>query len=208
MIINPFRLQPKKIAASAVLKDINSRIKTNLPLNGTMQIEATPITIETQTNPTLEEVRVNMAELKAENKPVEFVTSVGSCVAICLYDTANVCGGMAHIMLPSSTIAPLEPLPAKFADTAVPALVRSIRDFRRSESRLYAKIAGGANMFPNSNALDIGSKNIQAVRNALATHKVRLIAEDVGGNHGRRVNFNITTGITTVKRFNGEFKKL
>ncbi len=89
-----------------------------------------PITIElqTQTETALEEVRVNMAELKAERKPVELVTSVESCIAICIHDSIKKCGGLAHIMLPDSSIAPREPLPAKFADSAVPALIKEIKN--------------------------------------------------------------------------------
>jgi chemotaxis protein CheD len=208
LLIISFRLQPRKTAASTVLNSINELLKFNTSLSATTQIEVMPLTTETQANPTLEKVRVNMAEMKAENKPIELVTSVGSCVAVCLHDAANMCGGLAHIMLPSSSIAPLESLPAKFADTAVPALAKAVRKLSGIESHLSAKIAGGANMFPNMNALDIGAKNIQAVKATLADHKIRLVAEDVGGSHGRKVTFDIATGVTTVRRFNGEFTKL
>ena len=181
-----------------------------LLLTATTQVETPQIltTLEPQTKPTLEEVRVNMAEYKVESKPIELVTSVGSCIAICMYDSANMCGGMAHIMLPKSAVAAQEPLPGKFADTAVPTLTTAIRRISRKESRLTAKIAGGANMFPNMNALNIGEKNIQAVKASLAEHRVRLLAEDVGGTHGRRITFNITTGTATVRQFNGETTKL
>jgi len=181
-----------------------------LLLTTTTQVEAPQIltTLEPQTKPTLEEVRVNMAEYKVESKPIELVTSVGSCIAICMYDSANMCGGMAHIMLPKSAVAAQEPLPGKFADTAVPTLTTAIRRISRKESRLTAKIAGGANMFPNMKALNIGEKNIQAVKASLAEHRVRLLAEDVGGTHGRRITFNITTGTATVRQFNGETTKL
>jgi chemotaxis protein CheD len=165
-------------------------------------------TIEARTQPTLEEVRVNMAEMKVESKPIELVTSVGSCVAICMHDSTRMCGGLAHIMLPKSAKATQEPLPAKFADTAVPALAKAIRKLSGKEARLTAKIAGGANMFPNMNALNIGSKNIQAVKTALAANKIRLTAEDVGGSYGRRITFNIRTGAATVRRLNGELTKL
>ena len=168
------------------------------------------ITIDTNTYPQVEEVRVDMAAMKVESKPVELLTSVGSCVAICLYDSIHRCGGLAHIMLPHSTNGPQEPLPSKFADTAVPALAKAIRKINRDETRLSAKIAGGANMFANTgaNGLDIGTKNVQAVRNALTQHKIRLVGEDVGGSHGRRVTFNVASGITIVRLHNGEIKKI
>ncbi len=170
------------------------------------------ITIDTNTNthPQMEEVRVDMAGMRVDSRPVELLTSVGSCVGICLYDSAHRCGGLAHIMLPHSSLGPQEPLPSKFADTAVPALIHGIQALTGKETRLSAKIAGGANMFANTSAtgLDIGAKNVKAVRNTLSEHKIRLIGEDVGGSHGRRITFNLASGITIVRLHNGETKKL
>jgi len=162
------------------------------------------MTIETSAIPALEEVRVDMAELKAENRPVELVTSVGSCVAICLHDSTKKCGGLAHIMLPDSTISPNESLPAKFADTAVPALVRAINNLGGNPACLSAKVAGGANMFPNfANSLQIGKRNVEAAETALKKNSIKLIAEDVGGSSGRRISYNTATGVGSVRKFNG-----
>ena len=85
-----------------------------------------------------------------------------------------------------------------------------IREITGTETRLSAKIAGGANLFPNTgpNALDIGAKNVRAVKATLTHHEIRLIGEDVGGSHGRKVTFNITTGTTVVRLHNGEIRKL
>lgn len=175
------------------------------------QLELAPCAIiQADVSPKVKEVRVDMADMKVESKPVELLTSVGSCVAICLHDSIHRCGGLAHIMLPNSAIGSQEPLPFKFADTAVPALAKAIREISGKESRLSAKIAGGANMFANFNAssIDIGAKNVKAVKIALAEHKIRLAGEDVGGLHGRRITFNVASGIAIVRRHNGEIKKL
>ncbi len=59
-------------------------------------------------------------------------------------------------MLPHSAIGPQEPLPSKYADTAVPALAKALREINRTETRLSAKIAGGANMFANTCANSLG----------------------------------------------------
>ena len=72
---------------------------------------------------TIEEVRVDMADMKVEKRPVSLVTNVGSCVAICIHDPINKCGGLAHIMLPDSRITAREILLPKYADTAVRALI-------------------------------------------------------------------------------------
>ena len=46
-------------------------------------------------------------------------------------------------------------------------------------------------MFPNlkNNALNIGAKNIEAVKEALSEHKIKLLAEDVGGQTWTQNNF-------------------
>lgn len=195
----------------------NGDVSVTMPNRGVgaayQQLEPIVIDANTNTHPQVEEVRVDMAAMKVESRPVELLTSVGSCVGICLYDSAHKCGGLAHIMLPHSSLGPQEPLPSKYADTAVPALVKAIRGLTGiagAESRLSAKIAGGANMFANTSAtgLDIGAKNIKAVREALLEHKIRLIGEDVGGSHGRRISFNLASGVTIIKLHNGEIRKL
>jgi len=167
-------------------------------------------TMQADISSKVEEARVDMADMKVESKPVELLTSVGSCVAICLHDSIHKCGGLAHIMLPTSAVGLQEPLPSKFANTAVPALAKAIREISGKEARLSAKIAGGANMFANLkvDSLDIGAKNVKAVRASLVEHKIRLVGEDVGGLHGRRVSFNVASGVTIVRRYTGEIKEL
>ncbi len=57
-------------------------------------------------------------------------------------------------------------------------------------------------------AVNIGEKNVQAVKEALLANNIKLLAEDVGGTCGRRVVFNVSTGSTYVSTLNGEVKKL
>jgi chemotaxis protein CheD len=198
------------------------RVEKTVSLVNTMELQklstrpnlraqvATECTTYPQVSPNMKEVRVAMAEMKVESKPIELVTSVGSCVALCLYDSTNRCGGLAHIMLPNSAIAPQEFLPCKFADTAVPALAKAVRKISGKEACLSAKIAGGANIFSdlNNNGPTIGVKNIDAVKAALSANKIKLVAEDVGGLYGRRITFNIENGVATIRLSNGEIKKL
>jgi chemotaxis receptor (MCP) glutamine deamidase CheD len=58
------------------------------------------------------------------------------------------------------------------------------------------------------NNLDVGAKNVSAVKSALAEHKIRVLGEDVGGVHGRRVKFNIASGQISIKLHNGEERKI
>lgn len=156
-----------------------------------------------------EEIRVDMANVKIEKRPIWLVTNVGSCVAICLHDTINKCGGLAHIMLPYANGNSLE-LPYKYANTAVPTLAESIRKMNNDKVRLIAKIAGGASMFSDikCHLINIGRKNVDAVKESLKANNIPLLAEDVGGNHGRKVSFNTATGTMVVRSLKGVEKFL
>ena len=182
---------------------LDSSLTLNSPFSS--QMSSSPKIKNLAASPA-EELRVDMAEMRVEHRPVTLVTNVGSCVAICIHDSVNKCGGLAHIMLPTSKITKNNTLPSKYADTAVPALTEGLRKLTRNRSILTAKIAGGANMFPNlkSNSLNIGEKNVDAVKEALSEKGIKLLAEDVMGNYGRRVTFNIVTGSVCVKNGNGD----
>ncbi len=206
----PFRL-PRKVRLHPAKNNFKLTKQENAFAAYTQtQTESVYGVLRNQTELAVEEVRVDMAGMKVESKPVELVTSVGSCVAICIHDPTNRCGGLAHIMLPDSAISPQELLPPKFANTAVPALVHALKRVGANENRLTAKIAGGANMFPSlkNNTLNIGQRNVEAVKERLAAHKIRLLAEDVGGACGRRISFNVATNTVIVRCFKGDEKRL
>jgi chemotaxis protein CheD len=64
-------------------------------------------------------------------------------------------------------------------------------------------------MFPNiyHNPLTkVGERNIVAVKEELKKRKIRIVAEEVGGNAGRTVMFDTSNGKVTVKNAKGEEK--
>src|SRR4051812_42370172 len=69
---------------------------------------------------------------------------LGSCVAICLWDSASAVAGMAHVVLPGAD--PAGKPNAKFALSALPALfdAMSAGGARRDVRGYQARLAGGA----------------------------------------------------------------
>ena len=123
-------------------------------------------------------------------------TVLGSCVAICLWDPLLGIGGMNHYLLPSnSTLGERAP---RFADTATIALLDGLLAAGVSLQRLKAKIFGGASVLAFTGRA-LGQKNVQAAREQLARWDIPIVAEDVGGTHGRKIVFQTDTGETTVK---------
>jgi chemotaxis protein CheD len=66
-----------------------------------------------------------------------------------------------------------------------------------SQDRLVAKVAGGANMFETSYQTlikSIGARNARSARETLASLGIPILGEEVGGNRGRTVEFDLATG--------------
>jgi chemotaxis protein CheD len=149
-------------------------------------------------------IKVGMADLNiAEGGAVLKTTGLGSCVGLTLFDPHLRLGGMAHIMLPSSDIARERQLNiAKYADTAVPELLKRLIDKGAIKSRLIAKMAGGAQMFAfmgGTDTMRIGPRNVEATKQALEYFLIPLVAEDTGGNYGRTVELDSQTGIFSIR---------
>jgi len=128
---------------------------------------------------------------------------LGSCVAIMLYDPVARAGGMAHVLLPSPTLARDQSNPAKFPETAVPFLVGRLGALGADPRRLVAKLAGGASMFGQLMApgtVHMGERNIVAARLALQVAGIPVVREAVGGERGRSVRFHLEDGRVEVWR--------
>ena len=128
---------------------------------------------------------------------------LGSCIGLTLYDDNMKVGAMVHIMLPES--AGRQDRPGKYADTAIPLLLKELSALGCKNRSLVAKMAGGACMFEYFGTnLNIGERNAEKVRALLKEHNIPLIKEDVGGKVGRSVTFHPATGgKVTVRRADG-----
>jgi len=152
-------------------------------------------------------INVGIAEIGIGGKGDILRTVLGSCVGICLYDSKNFIGGMSHIMLPTNHVK--NSTPQKYADSAIPLLLEKMLSTGADEKNLTAKIFGGATMFKlPSNGLmgDIGKNNINKVKEILASMGIKIIAEDVGGDFGRTIDFIINKGSVSVRSMRNEDK--
>ncbi|RSL33188.1 chemotaxis protein CheD [Salibacterium salarium] len=140
-------------------------------------------------------IKVGMADWKIVEPPDTIRTSgLGSCIGAVLYDETKQIAALAHVMLPDSTMAKSQDANrAKFADTALEDVLEMLNKKGCSNSRLKAKIAGGAQMFSYSSGnemMRIGPRNTEAVKEILSHYRIKVIAEDTGGNKGRTIEFN------------------
>jgi chemotaxis protein CheD len=127
---------------------------------------------------------IGIGEYQIGNMPMSTI-GLGSCVGLIIHDESNHIGALAHVMLPDSRGR--NDHPGKFADTAVAAI---LTDLNPNGNKLTAKLVGGASLFQNfSSTLNIGQRNIAAIREILTGCNIQITAEEVGGTSGRTMTY-------------------
>lgn len=148
---------------------------------------------------------IGMGDLTTAAAPTVLATSsIGSCVAVCLYSHMTKVGALAHVMLPQRPDGSPNEITTndyKYADVAIAIMVAELEKLNVNRSQLIAKIAGGANMFPGvqGRSHKIGEKNVESIKLLLPSYNIRLAAEETGGNSGRALTFDLANGIVTIK---------
>jgi len=151
----------------------------------------------------VKEVIVRVADWAAERGDGVLVTlGLGSCVAIMLHDAQARAGAMAHVLLPSISLARDITNRAKFPETAVPLLIERLKGLGADPRRLVAKLAGGASMFGQlvtPGTIQMGERNLLAARTALRAAAIPIVREAVGGERGRSVRFHVKDGRVEIR---------
>lgn len=154
-----------------------------------------------------EQIKVGISDYKIATAPDQLVTiGLGSCVGIALYAPKAKVGALSHIMLPDSTAFKDKSNWPKFADLALPKIIKELKE-QTNEDQLLVKIAGGASMFSFSEAssvLQIGQRNVDSVKRILTDLNLTILSEDVGGKMGRSMFVNLETFEVKVRLVNRE----
>ncbi|MCX6051471.1 MAG: chemotaxis protein CheD [Campylobacterales bacterium] len=141
---------------------------------------------------------IHVGQIHVDVAPTAISTVLGSCVSVCLYDKIQGIGGMNHYLLPFWNGNGLQS--PKFGNIAIPKLIETMLDKGSNLKNMEAKIFGGASM--NASVLDnmmIGQKNILVAKEILKEYKIAIVAEDVGKQNGRKIQFNLEYGKVLLK---------
>ncbi|KAB1194569.1 chemotaxis protein CheD [Haloferax sp. MBLA0076] len=145
-------------------------------------------------------IKVGIADYAVDSDGGSLTTSgLGSCIGVALYDPDSGVSGLAHAMLPEA-----DPSgdPAKFADTGIQSLLSEMKDAGADPTRVVAKLAGGSTMFDFTSAnggASIGDRNVESARKTLERLGIDIVAMDVGGDHGRSLELDTSTGDLRVR---------
>lgn len=152
-----------------------------------------------------EYLKVGIADYKITLNGGLLTLGLGSCVAVCIYDVYTGRGGLAHIMLPNKNPGSNPPHTSrlKYADIALPEMIDEMISLGSQKINLRAVIVGGGNMFINSSTpaeQGVGHRNQESVKKILSSYSIPIVAQDVGGNIGKTVYFDLKNGDVYVKK--------
>lgn len=132
---------------------------------------------------------------------VVITTTLGSCIATCLFDPVACVGGMNHFLLPDAGDDRLS-ASARYGSAAMEHLINRLLAITGRRDRLRAKLFGGANVNGISNG--IGARNVAFAMDYLANEGIATTSWDVGGGSARAIRFFPTTGRSLRRLIGGE----
>ena len=144
-------------------------------------------------------IRVQPGEFHVTSDPnLTVVTVLGSCVSACIRDPRTGFGGLNHFMLPESELGDWGGVLSqmRYGNHAMEALINAVLKSGCARQDLEIKLFGGANMYEGLS--QVGSKNARFALDYLDNEGLRYQARDLGGNKGRRIHYQPSTG--KVKR--------
>lgn len=174
----------------------NVRVRSNPDEKGAPQVSASGRLTSLHRH----RVSLYVGEVAASKTPVVMSTLLGSCVAVCIYDPAFRAGGMNHILLPTCRAGDRSP---RCGIHAMELLINEVMKLGGDRRRFVAKAFGGANVLQGIKMPAVGDGNARFVREFLATERIPLVAERMGGSHAVHLYFRTDSGKATVHTVDG-----
>jgi chemotaxis protein CheD len=142
-----------------------------------------------------EAVKVLPGEYYCDSEDLLVMTTLGSCIAACLWDRQARVGGMNHFMLPEGAGDS-----GRYGSYAMELLINEMMKRGASRLTMEAKVFGGGAVISGMNSINVGERNTQFVMEFLATERIPVVSKDVLDVYPRKVCFLPASGKAMVKR--------
>jgi chemotaxis protein CheD len=140
-------------------------------------------------------VKILPGEYFVDTEDILVMTTLGSCIAACLWDRHAQVGGMNHFMLPDGAGDS-----GRYGSFAMELLINEMMKRGASKSRMEAKIFGGGAVIAGMNTINVGERNTNFVIDYLKTERIPIVSKDVMDVYPRKVCFLPHSGKAMVKR--------
>lgn len=145
-----------------------------------------------------EAVKILPGEYFVYNEDLLIMTTLGSCIATCLWDRQAKVGGMNHFMLPDNGGSGADS--GRYGSYAMELLINEMLKMGASRLTLEAKVFGGGAVISGMNSINVGERNTAFVMDYLKTERIPVVSKDVLDIYPRKVCFLPHSGKAMVKR--------
>ena len=133
------------------------------------------------------------ADIFVDKTPCMVSTVLGSCVSVCFYDPMLKQGAINHYILPLWNGHDLATM--KYGNLAIIRILGELLVLGSKYENIVAKVFGGAEVLSGTpTKFNIGKRNAHIAFEILNEFRIPIVVSDVGGNKGRKINFNTLTG--------------
>jgi chemotaxis protein CheD len=142
-------------------------------------------------------------ELLFVHAPTRVRTILGSCVAITMRAAHSDLAAVVHCLLPRAGEGPLPQIEApKYVDSAIDAMLGMFAQHGTAVHELEVKVFGGADNLNSSGGAGygVGNANAETALDVLARRGLDPTACDVGGDRGRVLEFETSSGDVFISR--------
>ncbi len=145
-----------------------------------------------------EAVKILPGEYFVFNEDLLIMTTLGSCIATCLWDRQAKIGGMNHFMLPDNGGSGADS--DRYGSYAMELLINEMLKMGASRMTMEAKVFGGGAVISGMNSINVGERNTAFVMEYLKTERIPVVSKDVLEIYPRKVCFLPHSGKAMVKR--------
>lgn len=145
-----------------------------------------------------EAVKILPGEYFVYHEDLLIMTTLGSCIAVCLWDRQAKVGGMNHFMLPDSGGNGQDS--GRYGSYAMELLINELMKLGASRMTMEAKVFGGGAVISGMNTINVGERNTTFVMDYLKTERIPVVSKDVLDIYPRKVCFLPFSGKAMVKR--------
>ena len=142
-------------------------------------------------------VKVLPGEFFVHDEDILIMTTLGSCIAACLWDRDRRVGGINHFLLPEAGGSVDS---GRYGAFAMELLIGELVKRGATRSSMEAKVFGGGAVISGMNTINVGERNTRFVLDYLRTERITVVSKDVEGIHPRKVCFLPASGKAMVKR--------
>ena len=140
-------------------------------------------------------VKILPGEYFVHNEDMLIMTTLGSCIAACIYDRNAKVGGMNHFMLPEGAGDS-----GRYGSYAMELLINEMMKRGAQRMTMEAKIFGGGQVVSGMTSMNVGERNTTFVMDYLKTERIPIVSKDVLDIYPRKVCFLPGSGKAMVKR--------